>query len=139
MNYLLDTCVISELMKKTPSETAVRWLTNTPDANQYLSSITIGEIQKGIFRLEEQDLRRALLSQWLMSIRKGFAKRIIPFDEDSAVIWGKLIGESLRIGRPKPIVDSQIAATALSHGMALVTRNVPDMADFGVEIVNPFS
>ena len=138
MNYLLDTCVISELIRKSPSQSVVKWLRGTPCASQYLSAITLGEIHKGIVRLDSDDPRRAVLADWLESIRSRFASRIIPFDEETSMTWGELIGSALRVGRPKPIVDAQIAATALRHGMTLVTRNVRDMADFGVEIFNPF-
>lgn len=79
-----------------------------------------------------------MLSDWLESIRSQFSSRILPFDEETSMSWGELVGNALRMGQPKPLVDAQIAATALRHGMMLVTRNVRDMADFGVEIVNPF-
>ena len=138
MNYLLDTCVISELMRKSPSQSVVKWLRGTPSASQYLSAITLGEIHKGIARLDSRDPRRGVLADWLRTIRSRFASRIISFDEKTSMTWGELIGNALRVGRPKPLVDAQIAATALCHGMTLVTRNVHDMTDFGVEIFNPF-
>ena len=138
MNYLLDTCVISELIRKSPAQNVVKWLKCTPCEGQYLSAISVGEIYKGIARLESGDTRRAVLLDWLESIRCQFASRILPFDEETSMSWGELVGNALRIGHPKPLVDAQIAASALRHGMMLVTRNVRDMADFGVEIVNPF-
>lgn len=138
MNYLLDTCIISELIRKSPTQNVVKWLKRTPCECQYLSAISLGEIYKGIARLESGDPRRVVLSDWLESIRSQFASRILPFDEGASMSWGELVGNALRIGHPKPLVDAQIAATTLRHGMMLVTRNVRDMADFGVEIVNPF-
>ena len=138
MNYLLDTCIISELIRKSPTQNVVKWLKRTPCECQYLSAISLGEIYKGIAWLESGDPRRVVLSDWLESIRSQFASRILPFDEGASMSWGELVGNALRIGHPKPLVDAQIAATTLRHGMMLVTRNVRDMADFGVEIVNPF-
>ena len=138
MNYLLDTCVISKLIRKSPAQSVVKWLRGTSSTSQYLSAITLGEIHKGIARLDPGDSRRVLLADWLESIRRRFASRIIPFDEDTSMTWGELMGDAPRNGRPKPLVDAQIAATALRHGMTLVTRNMRDMADFGVVLFNPF-
>ena len=138
MNYMLDTCVISELIRKSPAQNVVKWLKRTPCECQYLSAISVGEIYKGIARLESSDPRRVVLWDWLESIRSQFSSRILPFDEETSMSWGELVGNALRAGHPKPLVDAQIAATALRHGMTLVTRNVRDMTDFGVELFNPF-
>ncbi|MBR4259100.1 MAG: type II toxin-antitoxin system VapC family toxin [Kiritimatiellae bacterium] len=138
MNYLLDTCVVSEIVKREPLMRVMDWLDDVPVESKFISALTIGEIQKGIDYLDEAAPRRARLDEWLKSIRSDFADQILPFDEDVAVLWGHQMGKALRVGRPMPLDDTKIAATALRHGMTLVTRNIRDMADFGVELFNPF-
>ena len=138
MKYLLDTCTISETAKRIPSGHVLKWLRSVPPEELYLSSVTIGEIAKGISKLALNDPRRARLERWFDEIRRQFAKQILPFDDVVAVAWGRMVGEGLRCGRPMSLADSQIAATASVHGMKLVTRNVEDMVGMGVPILNPF-
>ena len=138
MKYLLDTCVVSEPTKRIPNERVMQWLGSVPIADTWLSSVTIGEVQKGVYILDESNPVRRRLEDWLVKVQEEYAGRILAFDETTALVWGRLVGMSSRKGQPKPFADSQIAATALRHGMTLVTRNVRDMADFGVEIFNPF-
>ena len=138
MNYLLDTCVVSEIVKRKPAIQVVNWLARISADNKFISALTIGEIQKGIDYFGVDNPRRIRLEEWLKSILRDFADRILPFDENVAIMWGHQMGEALREGRPMALDDTKIAATALHHGMTLVTRNVRDMAEYGVEIVNPF-
>ena len=138
MNYLLDTCIVSELVKRKPSDAVVEWLSSIPAPNLFLSAVTLGEIRKGISRLSPDDPRVPSLEAWFDEIRRDFSGRIVAFDENTAVLWGRLSGENSRVGRTAPVADSQIAATALSSGMTLVTRNVSDMAGMGVSVFNPF-
>ena len=116
----------------------MQWLGSVPIADTWLSSVTIGEIQKGVYFLDESNPVRRRLADWLVKVQEEYAGRILAFEETTALTWGRLVGMSCRKGQPKPFADSQIAATALCHGMTLVTRNVRDMADFGVELFNPF-
>ena len=139
MKYLIDTCVASELIKRRPAVQVVRWFATVPGEDVYLPSIAIGEIQKGISKLTPGDPKRLRLEAWLAGVRRDFSHKIVPFDEDSAILWGRTIGEFARIGRTLPIVDTQIAAIALVNDMTLVTRNVDDMAGMGVPIFNPFA
>ena len=138
MKYLIDTCVISELSVRKPSSGVVRWFSETPDGDMYLSVITIGELRKGIDRLKLDDPRRVKLEKWLAVVRTVFYGRILPFVEETAVAWGEIVGESLRTGKARPIVDAQIAATALMNGMTLVSRNAKDFSGTGVQLFNPF-
>lgn len=138
MKYLLDTCTISETAKRIPSEHVLRWLHSVPAEDLYMSSVTVGEIAKGISRLALNDSRRKRLERWFDEIRRQFAQRILPFDAMAAVVWGHMVGEGLRCGRTMSLADSQIAATARVHGMKLVTWNVDDMVGMGVPILNPF-
>ena len=138
MKYLLDTCVVSEIVKRKPAIRVMNWLADVSTESKFVSALTIGEIQKGIDCLEADSPRRIRLAEWFRSLCRDFADRILPFDEHVAILWGHHMGDALRVGRPMALDDAKIAATALYHGMTLVTRNVRDMADFGVEIINPF-
>lgn len=134
MNYLLDTCMISELTSNQPNQKVVAWIDNEDDARLYLSVITIGEIQRGIMRLPESR-RRTELDEWL---REGllvrFNGRILPLTVDIMLTWGNLTAA----GRTLPAVDSMIAAIAICHNLTLVTRNVKDFDGTDVKILNPW-
>ena len=139
MRYLIDTCVISELASRVPSESVRRWFARVPDENMYLSVVTIGELRKGIDRLSAADARRPKLERWFALVRQVFAGRIVEFDERTALAWGSLVGEAMRTGKSRPAIDAQLAATALINGMVLVTRNEKDFAHTDVQILNPFA
>lgn len=138
MKYLLDTCVISELAKKRPVESVLRWFSTIEEDDLYVSSVTIGEIRKGIERFLEDDVRRLKLEVWYNAVISGFGNHVIQYDTDVAVEWGRIVGCSLREGKARSPLDMQIAATAIKYGMILVTRNVADMLGVGVRLFNPF-
>ena len=138
MKYLLDTCVISELAKKRPVESVLRWFNTIDEDDLYVSSVTIGEIRKGIERFLEDDVRRLKLEVWYNAVISGFGNHVIQYDTDVAVEWGRIVGCSLREGKARSPLDMQIAATAIKYGMILVTRNVADMLGVGVRLFNPF-
>ena len=138
MKYLLDTCVISELSKKRPHPAALRWLQERDDLELYVSSVTVGELRKGIERLPDEDARRQKLEAWFDGFLESFDGRVVPFDQGAAVAWGRIVGWSMRTGRVRSLIDMQIAATAFQAGMMLVTRNVKDMEGAGVRLLNPF-
>jgi len=138
MKYLLDTCVISELAKKRPHEAVLRWMDVVEDADLFISSVTVGEIRKGIERLPVNDARRFRLEAWCNSVVQSFENRVISFDREVASEWGRIVGSSMREGRSRSLIDMQIAATAFRFGMVLVTRNTRDMEGEGVEVLNPF-
>ena len=138
MNYLLDTCVISELVNRRPNASVMEWLGRQDPESLYLSYITVGELKKGIAK-RGGDARAKVLEKWLQSEGIGmYADRILPVENAVAQEWGRICGEAERIGKKRPVIDALIAATALVHGMKLVTRNVEDMAGMGVPILNPF-
>ena len=138
MKYLLDTCVISELANRRPNPDVIGWLGRQSPESLYLSFVTVGEIKKGIAK-RGGDARAVALEKWLqMDILDSFADRILPVDRAVSLEWGRICGDAERMGRKRPAVDVLIAATALVHGMKLVTRNVDDMAGMGVPILNPF-
>lgn len=138
MKYLLDTCVISELVRHSPNERVVSWLEAQDGDSLYLSWLTIGEVRMGIVK-RGGDARAKELEHWLNDIIvSSYGNRILPVDGDVARLWGDICGVAERAGRKRPAIDSLIAATALANHMTLVTRNVDDMAGTGVSIFNPF-
>ncbi len=139
MSYLLDTCVISELTKPRPEPRVVEWVGRHNEADLCLSVITIGEIRKGIARLPDSAKRRDL-DEWLnQDLRKRFHGRILRIDVDTAETWGVLSARAEKEGRPVPVLDGLIAATAHAAHLTIVTRNSTHMAATGVEIVDPWA
>ena len=135
MNWLLDTCVISEPTKKLPSPRVIQWLAAQPEDACYLSVLTIGELRKGASKLPRGPKRQAL-EHWLQTELPGrFADRILPIDEAVAITWGDM---QAALDRPIPAIDSLIAATAKTHGLTVVTRNTQDLASTGVALFNPW-
>lgn len=140
MDYLLDTCVLSECVRRKPNQRLKAWLRNAARTSGfYVSVITIGEIAEGIESLSDDDPRKSRLAEWFGSdILEAYRDRILDFDRETALAWGRIKGATNRVGLVRPDLDAQIAATALVHGLAVATRNVDDMAYTGVEVVNPF-
>ena len=138
MKYLLDTCVISELVTKKPNPKVVDFIDSLDPDDVFLSVITIGEIVKGIEKLSGSK-RKQKLNDWLKeNLLARFDGKIIPLDTDVLIEWGALTARVESKGKPMPAIDSLIAATVSMHKMTLVTRNVDDFASAGIEIVNPW-
>ncbi|MDL1910665.1 type II toxin-antitoxin system VapC family toxin [Chloroflexi bacterium CFX6] len=138
MNFLLDTCVLSELVAKEPNPKVVEFVDSLDADDVYLSVITIGEITKGIERLPKSK-RKTELQAWLKEdLLIRFDGRLVSLDADVLIEWGKLTAEFELKGKTIPAIDSLIAATVLAHQFTLVTRNVDDFEGAGVEIVNPW-
>ncbi len=139
MKYLLDTCVVSELIAKQPNQTVLDWLNTQPNQDLYLSAITIGELVKGIGKLPDSK-RKSSLQDWFNDdLLVRFAARILPLDLDAMVLWGLLISRLEPQGRILPLMDSLIAAIALQGTFTLVTRNEKDFAGTGLTIFNPWN
>jgi toxin FitB len=138
MTFLLDTSVISELVKKAPHEAVMSWLGRQHEEGLYLSVLTLGELQKGIAKLSAS-ARRDRLRTWLTrDLAARFANRLLPIDVPVAARWGTLTGDAEKRGTPLPVIDSLIAATALEHGLSVATRNVGDFKRCGVVCVDPW-
>ena len=138
--YLLDTNVISELMKARPARSVADWIVSTPEELMHLSVITIGEIRKGIDLLDEDEPKRGALQSWLdHDLRVRFAGRLLSFDEWVAERWGQIEALAKRQRVTLPTIDAQLAATALHHGLTFVTRNTADVRLTGVPLFNPWS
>jgi tRNA(fMet)-specific endonuclease VapC len=138
MKYLLDTCVISELVAKQSNARVLEWIDSVDPDGVYLSVITIGEIAKGIEKLPNSKRKQAL-NDWLENeLLIRFQENLIELDVNILIQWGQLNAELESNGQKMPAIDSLIAATALNRGLILVTRNVPDFDGTGVEILNPW-
>jgi predicted nucleic acid-binding protein len=135
MNYLLDTCVLSEYLKKQPNTDVIDWVEEQLEESLYLGVLTIGEIRKGISRLPESR-RRSQLAEWILSVVKRYDNRILPIDIAVVTTWGDLKAALELKGIILPAVDSLIAATALENDLTVVTRNESDFEPTGVKILN---
>jgi predicted nucleic acid-binding protein len=137
MRTLLDTCVVSELNMREPNplvETAVEQL---GQENLYVSAITMGEIQMGISMLPP-GRRRLGFEQWFGSVMGLYEDRIVDVDLKTSLIWGNLSARPWFRGRTALSIDLLLAATALNHGMRVMTRNTRDFAETGVLLVDPW-
>jgi toxin FitB len=136
--FLLDTNVLSELIKPKPDAKVVQWIDGADEAILFLSVLTLVEIRNGIARLRSGS-RKARLEAWLqVDLRGRFQDRILPIDEAVADRWGAISTAAAAQGKPVPVIDGLIAATALHYDLILVTRNGSDVAGTGVAILNPW-
>jgi toxin FitB len=133
LSFLLDTNVVSEARRG--SREALSWLAPVLSERLFLSVITVGEIERGVLKLAKKDADGGKrLAEWLAVIGSDFESRLLPVTEDIALESGRM-----SLGRSIGVADTLIAATALVHGMTLVTRNVRDFADTGVKLIDPWA
>lgn len=135
MSLLLDTNVVSELRKAERADARLLdWFNDVPDEEIHLSVLVIGELRRGVETIRKRDAAQAAtLERWLTKLTATHAERIVPIDARVADQWGRLA--AIRTGS---VIDTLMAATALAHGLVLVTRNVRDVAWTGVSYMNPF-
>jgi predicted nucleic acid-binding protein len=139
MEFLIDTSAISELIKERPDPGVVAWFESVDETQLYLSVLTLGEIYKGISKIKD-DKRAAKLERWVsQDLSTRFNGRIVPIDPLITERWGRLVGEKERTGEKIPVIDALIGATGLVLDLAVVTRNVKDIARTGVRVVSPWS
>jgi predicted nucleic acid-binding protein len=139
MSFLLDTCVISELVSKRPDPGVVQWIDDVGEEKIYLSAITIGEIKKGIEKLPNSK-RKSALTEWLDDdLLTRFRNKILPIDVGAMLVWGELTAKLEAQGRKMPAMDSLIAAIALYGSLSLVTRNEDDFKQVDIPITNPWN
>jgi predicted nucleic acid-binding protein len=136
--YLVDTDVISEIRRGEKANSGVRAFfegASHDGADLYLSVVSIGELRQGVERIRHRgDGEQAdLLERWLKQVSRAYADAILPIDEETAHVWGRL-----RVPNPENPLDKQIAATALIHDLTVVTRNTGHFAPTGVRLKNPF-
>jgi len=132
--WLLDTMVISELRKRVPDPNVVVWLSSTAENSLFLSVVTISEIQRGIALQRNKDVPFAeRLQYWLDEMMRNYADRVLPVTPEIARRWGELTAQVGHDG-----ADVLIAATALQHGLSVVTRNEKHFSQFSVPVLNPY-
>ena len=137
MKYLLDTCVISELVKPAPDKKFIRWLENEASHSLFLSVITIGEIRKGITRLPASR-KKEKLTIWLNMLLEEYTDRVLPVDLTVAENRGEMQSKTEKAGVTMPSIDGLIAAIAYTNNMTLVTRNEDDFSNADIPVINPW-
>lgn len=137
--FLLDTNIISELVKAKPEPRVTAWIDSIDENLLHLSVLTLGEIRKGIGTLRDAS-RRVRLEAWLESdLVARFAERILPIDRAVADRWGRIAARAAAAKSPLPAIDGLLAATALDRNLTLVTRNTKDVGVSGVAVFNPWA
>lgn len=136
---LIDTNILSELMRPTPEPRVEQWLADQPVASVFISAIAEAELRYGVALMPSGKRRSALAAEIEGMMGEDFNGRILPFDSPAAVAFAEIAIQRRQAGRPISQADAQIAAIARSRGAALATRNVPDFEGCGVEIVNPWN
>ena len=136
MAYLLDTCALSEMVAVKPNADVLAWFEHQPEDTLYLSVITLGEIQKGINQLAAGKRRLQIETWFLDELKPGFQGRILNIDDKLMATWATMMAEFKPQGIVRPSLDSLIEATALSHNLILVTRNVKNFQHSKVPILN---
>ena len=136
MSYLLDTNIISETIKTKPSTRLINWLEQIPTEDLFISVLTVGEIRKGVELLSHSNKKSELIVWLENDLRNWFGGRIVSVDASVADKWGFILANS---SRSLSAVDALIAATALTHNLRLVTRNIKDFSGVkDLELINPF-
>ncbi|HEY3778158.1 MAG TPA: type II toxin-antitoxin system VapC family toxin [Rhizomicrobium sp.] len=133
---VLDTNVLSELMRQHPANAVMNWLDAQTDP-LWITSVTVHEIEYGIQRLRDEQRKNALRIAFDRALAEVIAPRVLVFDEEAARRAGAISAGRERDGQPIHIADSQIAAIVLCNSATLVTRDVRDFAGLGLELVNP--
>lgn len=136
--FLLDTNVLAEGLRPRPDPLVARWLAETDDRQFHVSVISLGEIRKGITLLPA-GAKRTRLDAWMNTdLKFRLSDRILPVTSAIAEIWGALVAKAQLAGRPIPAIDALLAATAVHHGLVVVTRNVADLRPAGAQWLNPW-
>ena len=136
---ILDTNVISEVMREKPNAQALRWFSEREINALHLTSITLSELWHGVERLDPSHPKRSGLVAKLELLEQQFDNQILNLDAAAARLWGQLRGRHSRKGRVFPDIDLQIAAIALCHHMSLATANTKDFDGLGIQLIDPFS
>jgi toxin FitB len=138
MSYLLDTCAISEMISAKPATKVLEWFESQSENSLFLSIITIGEIENGIYQLPQGERRRRLEVWFFDQISPSFHGRVFLLDRKLVTTWARMIADLKTKGMIRASLDSLIEATALHHQLILVTRNVKNFQNSQVTILNPW-
>lgn len=134
---VLDTNVVSEQFRATGDLGVIEWADQLPREQTFLTATTVSEISLGIALLPSGK-RRAELANWARGVFGEFFDFTLPFDAESAVLYGRIVAEARRAGTQMQRADAEIAAICMLHGAQLATRNVKDFDQTGIELINPF-
>lgn len=137
MRVLFDTCTVSELRRSDANQVVVRRAAEFDPDDTFISAVTLGEIVKGVALLPDGRRRREF-ETWLLGLEQQFEDRILPADVEVGRIWGELTAKAQSQGVQIPVVDGLIAATAIRHGLHVMTRNTRDFAATGALIIDPW-
>jgi len=135
---LLDTNIISEMMKPIPNARVINWIDQQNVTQLFITAITIAEISYGLNVLPKGNRRSVLENAFNKAIKESFMHRILLFDDNAAHFYGKIMGERKKLGRPMSILDGQIAAIARTCESVIATRNINDFENCGLQLINPF-
>ena len=138
MKYLLDTCVISELIKPGKDNKIIEWIQNKAENSLFISVLTLGEIHKGISKLPDSQRKESLRTWVDNDLKRRFASRILEISEEIATTWGEIQAKSEKDGKKMPVIDSLIAATAIKKNLIVVTRKIKDIENSGCKSINPW-
>jgi len=139
MNYLLDTCILTEFARRKPEPKVIRWIDTIDRNSLFTSVITIGEIQRGVERMEQSDRKDELLKWVYNGLVERLKDHIVPLDTMTLTVWGSLTAWRDNNGKPLGILESLIAASALRNNMMIATRYVEIYRRTGVPVVNPWT
>ncbi|HUZ96719.1 MAG TPA: type II toxin-antitoxin system VapC family toxin [Edaphobacter sp.] len=132
--YLLDTNILSETRKKQADERVISFLSSTEPSTLYISVLTLGELRKGVALKKRSDKDAAKkIAAWVDGLEFSFSDRILGIDAATASLWGELSAQ-----RPRPVIDTLLAATAIVHELTLVTRNTGDVRDIDLRLLDPW-
>lgn len=135
---LLDTNILSEMMRPKPDENVILWLNQQHSQNLFISSIGIAEISYGLYVLPKGKRKQQLQIRFEQFISQAFQFRLLDFNEQAANRYGSVMGEAKLTGHPMSIADGQIASIALVNAFTLITRNIKDFKHSGIKLINPF-
>lgn len=138
MKVLLDTCAVSDYNKPLKYPALAAFVDSLPDDALFVSVLTLGEIVKGIDMLSDGQKKDAL-QVWYAGLLTAYSDRILPIDPETAEVWGRITAACAARNLDLPAVDGLIAAAALEHGLAVLTRNEKHFRQTGVTVVNPWS
>lgn len=138
MNYLLDTCVISEFTRRQPNQSVIDWIDSIDEEKLFISVISVGEIQRGIERLPNSHRKTELLVWMNNGLLQRFSARMIVIDAPTMFMWGSLTARLETAGQPMGVMDSLITASALQNNLIVATRNIADFLPSGVQVINPW-
>jgi hypothetical protein len=135
---VLDTNVISELVRPQPDQRVLGWLDSFPRVEVYLTAVTAAELRYGVARLPDGRRKSELAERVRRLTKEHFARRVLPFDDGAASYYAEIVASREARGSPISMADAQTAAICLRHGAALATRNTKDFVHIDVGIVDPW-